>query len=200
MALHCIGIAGYMGSGKTTCCRLLAGTGAFRIIDGDNEAKAIMNRTPAVQEKLAAAFGSNIVENNTISFKKLGEVVFSDSEKLHRLNTIVHPLLLERLHKTIFKRRRGTVVIDAALLPLWNIDEWFDRRIWIDASSATRYGRLVHKMPAFSEEEIRRRMQMQETLFSAPPAASWNYINNEGGIHRLTASVWSCIHGFRNGG
>ncbi|MBN1309396.1 MAG: dephospho-CoA kinase [Chitinispirillaceae bacterium] len=199
MALHCIGIAGYMGSGKTTCCRLLAGAGEFRIIDGDKKAKAIMNRTPALREKIAAAFGSGVVENNLISFSNLGEVVFSDSEKLRRLNTLVHPLLLERLHKTIFKKRAGVVVIDAALLPLWNIDEWFDLRLWIDASFGVRFGRLVRKLPALSEEKIIRRMRVQEMLFGAPTSASWIHIVNEGDCDHLMAAVWACIHGSGNG-
>lgn len=174
-----VGIAGYMGSGKTTCCRLLANAGEFEIFDGDQEAKEIMNRNTVLKDKLVADFGADVVENNTISFKNLGAIVFRDIEKLHRLNAIVHPVLLERLHYTIFKKRSRVIVIDAALLPLWNIDEWFDLRLWVDASFTTRLGRLLQKAPGLGEEEIRRRMRIQESLVAIPSVRSWKHVLNE---------------------
>ena len=109
------------------------------------------------------------------------------------MNAIVHPLLLERLHYTIFKKRTGVIVIDAALLPLWNIDEWFDLRIWVDASFTTRLGRLLRKTPALDEEEIGRRMRMQETLLNAPSIPSWKYVLNEAEPEHMHACVRSWI-------
>ncbi len=196
MALKSIGIAGYMGSGKTTCCQMLAGAGGYRIIDGDREAKNEMIQNAEVQRQLVAHFGQDVLENNVLSFKKLGIIVFSDIEKLRTLNTIVHPLLLDRLHKTIFQGGGTVMVVDAALLPLWDIEEWFDLRLWIHASFSTRLERMLGKGLSLSEEEIRRRMGMQEILFKPPAVRSWSYIMNEGDSALLKTTVTSCIRNF----
>ena len=194
MAARAIGIAGYMGSGKTTCCRFLAGRERYHTVNGDLEAKELMNRSAAVRERLVADFGKEVVRNGTISFQKLGAIVFGDIEKLRRLNAIIHPLLLERLRKTIFMREGGIVVIDAALLPLWEIDHWFAVRFWIDASFATRLTRLRHSLPETHEEAIRSRMLMQESLLAPPPADRWLSIPNEKEAEEMNAAVFSRIH------
>ncbi len=189
-----IGIAGYMGGGKTTCCRMLADSGGFQIIDGDRSAKELMINTEPIKEELVAAFGESVISDNNISFENLGSIVFGDMEKLRRLNEIVHPRLLERLRQTIFsKERSGVVVVDAALLPLWNIDEWFNIRIWIDASFEARLKRMTRKMTKLSKEDIIRRMRIQESVLKAPSPSSWKYIINEEEPERMKESVISYI-------
>jgi dephospho-CoA kinase len=194
MSAITIGIAGYMGSGKSTFSLLLGEMGGFKVIDGDTEAKKMMMASVSIQEHLIAEFGTQIIENRTLSFKKLGKIVFNSMEKLQQFNAIVHPLLLDSLRDMIFNRYEGSMIVDAALLPLWNVENWFTERIWIDASSATRFNRILKKSSTADSELIHKRMQLQEGLFAVPSTISWKHIKNEEDIAALRRAVKLFIH------
>ena len=139
-----IALAGYMGSGKTTCARFFADAGAM-LINADLEAKALMESEPKILQELKAEFGDSILENDKISYSRLGSIVFGSVEPLLKLNSITHPPLLKKLKKLLSKEDSRIVVLDAALIPLWNIDSWFDFRIWVEASRQIRMNRILKK-------------------------------------------------------
>ena len=91
-----IALAGYMGSGKTTCARFFADAGAM-LINADLEAKALMESEPKILQELKAEFGDSILENDKISYSRLGSIVFGSVEPLLKLNSITHPPLLKKL-------------------------------------------------------------------------------------------------------
>lgn len=196
MAALKIGIAGYMGSGKTTCSRLFANTGA-RVINADNEAK-LMESEPEVLQKLVREFGESILNHGKLSFSSLGSIVFSSFELLQRLNSVVHPPLLKRLQKLMLSDPDETiVVVDAALIPLWNIDDWFDLRIWVDAPRQVRLQRISARVPDIKKEQLQYRMSMQEKLFSPPSQSTWKYISNDGSVEMFNRKVFLLMEGLR---
>lgn len=184
MAGFIIGVAGYMGSGKTTFCTMLAQYTAATIFDGDNEAKQLMQEHYGIKEELCTAFGSDVIDASQINFRVLGKLAFSSLQNLQKLNRIVHPVLLASLEKTIFNHQRGCLVVDAALLPLWSIESWFDRCIWIDSPSTCRSERILAK-GILPETEILRRMQQQEALFAVPGFPPWSRFENDTTIEML---------------
>jgi len=186
---HIIGIAGYMGSGKTTFSTLLAKRTGYQLVSGDLEAKRVMVGNPVVSTSLATAFGSEIFLNGELSFSKLGSIVFENSEKLHILNRIVHPLLLDSLRNMIFTHSSKKLIIDAALLPMWGIEDWFDDRVWIDAPGAIRAARILRKGQVIDPAVVRARMLLQEQLLLPPLKANWTYIQNGGDVATLEESV-----------
>jgi dephospho-CoA kinase len=111
----------------------------------------------------------------------------------HLLNSIVHPVLLEKLHALIFSGQERAVALDAALIPLWNIDDWFDLRIWVDASVETRIDRLKKKGIFDNIDRIRERMTMQEMLFSPPSDNTWIYMKNDNGFEELKSNISALI-------
>lgn len=182
-----IALAGYMGSGKSTVAGILAEAGAY-IVDADREAKLLMQSDPEIKMKLNEIFGEQVFKNGSIAFDRLGSIVFGSIEELKKLNAVVHPPLLERLG-SLMRDRSGPVVMDAALIPLWHIEGWFDQRIWIFASFDVRLKRLLAKAGELTEEVIRERMLLQEKLFQSPPEGIWRYISNESSIEALRSEV-----------
>jgi dephospho-CoA kinase len=184
-----IALAGYMGSGKTTCARFFADAGAM-LINADLEAKALMESEPKILQELKAEFGDSILENDKISYSRLGSIVFGSVEPLLKLNSITHPPLLKKLKKLLSKEDSRIVVLDAALIPLWNIDSWFDFRIWVEASRQIRMNRILKKNPNIKEAQLIKRLDIQESTFSPPSPWKWSYISNEDSVESLGQKVF----------
>jgi dephospho-CoA kinase len=192
-----IGISGFMGAGKTTCCGLLSAAlreagATVRIIDADAEAKRILRDDGTIRDKLAATFGEAVLSAGGIDSAALGSLAFGSPSSLRLLNGIVHPVLLEKLRGLIFCGDTGSVICDAALIPLWHIEDWFDALLWVNAPFEERFRRLRNKLP-LSEGQLTDRMTLQERLMPEPHRAPWNSIDNHGSVGELRRSVYSLI-------
>jgi dephospho-CoA kinase len=182
-----IGIAGYMGSGKSSCAAACAEITGIRIIDADAEAKLLMEKDTRIRDEISRVFGPKIANSATVNFAALGAAVFASVDEIRKLNGIVHPPLVRRLRELVFSLP-GPSILDAALIPLWRIDNWFDSCLWVCAPSKTRFGRIESKtgMPL---EQIKQRMLVQESLFSEPSGSPWTPLINEGSVEELKDSV-----------
>lgn len=186
-----IGLAGYMGAGKTTCSRILANYGA-EVIDADYEAKLLMEKNYNIKNNIIKEFGNETCNNGHISFVKLGNIVFSSIENIRKLNSIVHPPFLNYIYGLIQKKQKQEqiIVLDAGLIPLWNIEDWFDLRIWVYAPFITRLERILNKAEnRFSRDEVSKRIIMQQDLFTPPSKKKWRYVLNDGEIKTLKAVI-----------
>lgn len=186
MPIKRVGIAGYMGAGKSSCVQFFD-TDDTVIINADDEAKALMQNDKNILDALFAHFGDIIRLGNGIDSKSLGKIVFNSFSELLYLNSIVHPPLIEYLKKLLFEKKYQSkikkVILDAAIIPVWNIDNWFDLGIWVDTPREIRFCRLVEKYKGkISGDDLSKRMDFQEKLFSPPDDKVWCYINNAGTI------------------
>lgn len=86
-------VSGGIGSGKSVVCRILRALG-HDVYDSDAEARRIMDNSPAIMETIASEICREAIcrENGcrTIHRPTLAKAVFSDKEKLNRLNALVH--------------------------------------------------------------------------------------------------------------
>jgi dephospho-CoA kinase len=157
-----IGITGGTGTGKSTVASVFAELGA-RILDADKIGHTILKDGEARSE-LIEAFGAEILgPDGQISRSHLGGVVFSDHDALGRLNAIVHPRLLNLMRQRMDALRSNpkvlAVVVDAALITEWKIEEWFDAVVIVDAPDSEVQSRLRGK--GLTDEQIRRRIASQ---------------------------------------
>jgi dephospho-CoA kinase len=170
-----IGIAGYMGAGKSRCARALERDGATAI-DADAEAKRLMRGSADILERLREAFGGDVVANGELCANALGRAAFASVDALLTLNSIVHPPLVSHLEAMVAGCTARLCILDAALIPLWNIESWFDHCVWIDAPFDVRLARIVAKgggVGGVAEAEISRRMRMQEEVMGVPAGEGW---------------------------
>lgn len=132
--LKIIGLTGGIGSGKSTISCILKELGAY-IIDEDMVSRLLMEKGQKVYYDIVSYFGPEILkENGDIDRKKLGSVVFADSEKLQALNRITHPAMIKytkaEIERLMAQKTHKLVVIDAAILIEMGLDKLVDE-IWV---------------------------------------------------------------------
>lgn len=178
-----LGVAGYMGAGKSLSAKFLAERYSWQIIDGDAEARTLMLESRTVISQVGDLFG--VVVDGKIDFSLLGAKVFADSTLLQQLNDIVHPPLLEHLRKKIAESSK-TTILDAALLPVWPLEGLVDKALWVDAPRDDRVVRLERRM-GLSKEVLEQRCRLQEKMIPVPDKRCWSTLENLGSIPTLYA-------------
>lgn len=143
-----IGLSGGIGSGKTLVAEELAGLGCA-VIDADKLAKQ-MRDLPQTRQILRAKLGDGIFKTDgEIDDKALAELVFgpgSPEYALTTLNSVVHPLVIDKCLELIAQYRRQSlvpaVVLDAPLLFEAGLDNCCDVLIFVDSTPALRSRRV----------------------------------------------------------
>ena len=110
-----IGLTGGIGSGKTTVAKAFEALGVPVYIADDQA--ATVTQSPEAQSKILTYFGPDVFQNGKLDRKKLGNLVFSDPEKLKKLNAIIHPLVANNFLEWRQKNEDHPFVIkEAAIL------------------------------------------------------------------------------------
>lgn len=191
MRSFALGVAGLMGSGKSTASSFLVEKLNALYLNGDFLAKELMESSLEVQEQLQESFG--VVSEGVIDYAKLAGQVFSDSGAMKKLNSIVHPPLIESLNSTI-ERSEKLVVLDAALIPLWMDRLHLSASLWVDAAKDIRCERVMARN-GFSTDEANSRIEGQELTLQAPliDEEKWFQIDNSGALDELHKALDSFV-------
>ena len=158
-----IGLTGGIGSGKSTVSDILKEQG-IPVVDGDLIAREVVEPHRPAYEEIVRAFGTEVLQQDgTLNRKRIGEIVFSDPEKLSILNSITHKeiyrVILERL-ESLKETGTSLVFLDVALLFETGFDQLTDWVWVVDAPDAVRVER-IQKRDGLREEEILKRIQSQ---------------------------------------
>lgn len=154
-----VGLTGGIGSGKTTIANYFKELGVPVYI-ADDEAKKIMNSINVIN-KVKNQFGEEILVDNKINREKLAQIVFSNSEKLKKLNEIIHPEVKNHFIKWLKKHSESKYVIkEAAILFESGSYKDCDFVITVVAPLELRIER-VKKRDNTSEENVLNRMKNQ---------------------------------------
>jgi dephospho-CoA kinase len=158
-----VGLTGNIAGGKTVVADRWRDAGVV-VIDADHLGHAVLTDDSEARAALIDAFGTGILDAaGSIDRVALGERAFRSPHDTARLNTIVHPPLLERLGRKIDAARlkgHDTVVVDAALIFEFGIPEDLDRIVLVTASRELRAERLARQR-GLSPERIEELMAAQ---------------------------------------
>lgn len=157
-----IGICGSSGSGKSTVCSILSSFGA-QILDCDQIYHELVSKRSPCLDEIAREFGDFLIVNDRLDRAALAKIVFSNPDRLARLNQISHHHVLIELKNriSILKSKSCELcIIDAPLLFESGLDTWCDFVCAVVASEALQVSRL-HERDKISEEEAKLRLQNQ---------------------------------------
>jgi dephospho-CoA kinase len=111
-----VGLTGGIGSGKTTVSNHIKELG-FPVYNSDSRAKWLMNNDPDIKNLVVLEFGVSAYEKGVLNRKLISEIVFSDSSKLKKLNSVIHPAVAEDFKNWITQYDSNTIVFkEAAIL------------------------------------------------------------------------------------
>ncbi len=176
-----VGVTGQIGAGKSAVCEQFERLGG-ELIDADIVGKQVTG-SPAVLKRLVKEFGPKIqTSSQKLKPKALGEVVFNDNsgEALEILNSIVQPKLtaeLRRKIKGLLRQSPDTpIILDAAILPQWDMIDDCDLVITVIATKDVRLGRLQKR--GMSRATAKSRMSKQLTQLQYMESADLVIHNN----------------------
>lgn len=171
-----IGITGSIACGKSTVSGYLKSKG-YVVIDADKIGHEALD-SDYVKEKLILTFGNDILENNKINRRKLGELVFGNSNNLNILNSIIHPEIRRRILEEIDKNNdQEFIFIDVALLFEAKFDDLVDKIIVVYVDKNTQLTRLM-KRNSISEKEALSRIVSQMSPIEKAKLGDYTVNNN----------------------
>ena len=184
-----IGILGGIGSGKSTVAAEFAKLGC-KVIDADEIAHELLDE-PSIKEKLLDIFGQDILDSSDkIDRKKLAEIVFTDKKKIASLNSIIHPLVLQRTQELIenYKSQNQVkaIVLDMPLLVEVGWSKRCDKLIFVNCEQKLRLERA--KKLGFDENHVKIRENFQISLDNKASLAD-NTIENNSDLSAIANQV-----------
>lgn len=156
-----LGLTGGIACGKSTISAYLKEFG-LPVIDADECSRAVVEKGSIGLEKLTEIFGNKILEKDgTLNRRALGQIVFSDSEQLSLLNSVMEPLIREEISRRLNQENNADlVVLDAPLLIEQHYDKICDFIMTIDVPKKIQLERLIER-DKLSEDEAKSRIESQ---------------------------------------
>jgi len=137
-----IGVTGGIAAGKSTATKFFVSKG-YPVVDADKMGHKIIENDK-IKNKIVENFGRKVLTNNKINRRELGRIVFANTNKLEKLNSIIHPKLINRIMQRVWKLNCEIVFIDAALLLDWSMNELCDKVILIKSAEENKLKRLKY--------------------------------------------------------
>ncbi len=159
-----IGLTGGIGSGKSLAAKRFAMLGAS-VYQADEISRHALDPGAVCYDRVVSAFGTEILcEDKTINRKLLGQIVFSDKNRLSDLNAIVHPYVINELfamaERDLKDVTRGIAVFEVPLLFETGMQSNMDRTILVHCDEELRIQRVMQR-DGLSREQILARMRAQ---------------------------------------
>ncbi|HKL75231.1 MAG TPA: dephospho-CoA kinase [Halanaerobiales bacterium] len=174
-----IGLTGGIAAGKSTVARILASLGAY-IINADKIGHNILEKNKNAYNDVIDEFGEIIAKNNgKIDRKKLGEIVFSDKDKLKKLENITHPYIIEEIKYETKEKIKDYhhLVLDVPLLFETGLENIVDIT-WVVVCSYEKQIERIAKRDGLSREEAKKRIASQMETSQKVKLADFVIYNN----------------------
>ncbi len=193
-----VGLTGGIASGKSAAAELFVKKGAC-LIDADLVARQAARRGEEGFQPVIDAFGSDIIApSGELDRVKLGAIVFADPVKRQLLNTILHPLIINRIFSQIEtlndQHYNGIVIADIPLLFECGLQQRFDKTVLVYASPETQQQRLIQRN-SITPESARQRLGAQMAIDNKRQYADY-IIENTGSLDALAeqvSAIWSFL-------
>ncbi len=150
-----IGVTGGIGSGKTTVCRIFKAL-KIPIYSADDRAKSLMTENAILRTSISSLFGEKAYINNTLNRAYIASSVFNDKELLHKLNSIVHPIVELDFETWVKAQKSRYLIKEAAILIESGAFKLMDKILLVEAPQNLKLNRVILRDGVESEEVLLR--------------------------------------------
>ncbi len=181
----CIAISGTMASGKSTVLSYLNQLG-YPTYNCDIINAQLQEVNEKGYLKIVESFGEDILnDNKEINRKKLASIIFNDIEKKKILESIMHPLILEKIYE--IRDKHTFVFIEVPLLYELGWEKYFDEDWLITCDESLCIERCIQNRN-MTKEEVQARLNHQMSKESKMQKAKI-VIENNGNIQELQKRI-----------
>ena len=173
-----VAITGNIASGKSTVEGILRQKG-YKVLDSDFVVHELLEDENVKKQVISAFAAYDILEDNEISHKKLGKIVFGDEILRKKLESILHPLVKDEIEKFFIKEKDTKFAfVSVPLLFEAKFESIFDKIILVYADDETRLNRLMERnnLPL---EYAKNRLKIQMSQDEKIPLAHYVIYNNK---------------------
>ncbi len=182
-----IGITGPSGAGKSTITEYLSAEYGYFVIDADKIAREITAKGSPALDEISDEFGNLYITNDgQLDRKSLAKLVFSDKEKLDKLNKITHKYIIQKI-KFLAANNKNSI-IDAPLLFETGLDLICDKIILVMCDFQKRVERIM-KRDLLTIEEAEKRINSQNNYSEYASKCHLVVNNDEEDIRKQLAEV-----------
>jgi dephospho-CoA kinase len=184
-----VGLTGGIGSGKSTVASLFEKHGAG-IVDTDVIAHLLTQSGGAAIAPVRAAFGPDfIADDGALDRVKMRKLIFSDAAAKHKLEQILHPLILEqaRVHLAQLQSKPYIILVVPLLPESPAFRQLIRRMLVVDSAEATRIARVMGRSRIGATEV--RNIIAQQTPRAERLQMADDVIHNDAGLDSLAEQV-----------
>ncbi len=172
-----VGLTGGIGSGKTTIARFFLDQN-IEVINADQVARKVVEPGTAALLRIKKRFGSEILINEeTLNRPLLREKIFKDSNQRIWLESLLHPLIEEKITQLVESAVSQYVILESPLLLETKQHKLVNRILVVDVSPEIQLERAISR-DGGSEATIKAIMNSQISRNERISLAD-DIINNE---------------------
>ena len=194
-----VGLTGSIAVGKTYVCEVLRELGCH-VLDADLTAREVVAKGTSGLAEIVEHFGIGILtRDGELDRKKLGAIVFADEANRQLLNSIVHPLVIEKqdqwLETVEADDPHGIAIVDAALMIESRGYRRFDKLIVVWCDPAIQLKRLMLR-DNLGEAEAKKRIAAQRSQDEKKAFADY-LIDTSDGFDKTRIQVEAVVNKLR---
>ena len=174
-----VAIIGGIGSGKSAVAKIIEELGNT-VYDADVIYKEISEEESYINT-IAKEFDGAVVDGK-IDRQILGKMVFTDKQKLAKLNSIAHPLVKQRIEE--LSKDKDTVYVEVSVFLGTELENFFDKVILVEADMKLRIARIIART-GYDKDYVKRIIASQPSDDKLENVADVIIINNKDKTNRF---------------
>ena len=182
-----VGLTGGIGSGKSAASRVFESLGVG-CVDADVVAREVVAKGTPALKAIAERFGSTILTpEGQLNRASLRERIFTSTEDKTWLESLLHPLIREKMLTELSQQPPPYSVLVAPLLFENNLDALCDETVLIDVPESVQRQRVTHR-DSVDENQVQRIIDSQMSR-SDKQARATHCVENTGTLTQLESAI-----------
>jgi dephospho-CoA kinase len=154
-----LGVTGGIGSGKTSVCRVFKILG-IPVFSADIEASKIMDTNSEIIRSINSLVGEDLYVGGSLNRLKLASIIFKNQALLHKINSIVHPVVFDHFKLWANEQSAPYIIKEAAVLFESGGSKMVDKVVSVIAPVDERIARVI-KRNELSRDQVMDRIRNQ---------------------------------------